>query len=59
MLVTVLYRMAGSPAVDAPSGFADVDDGQWYSDAIAWAAANGIVNGVRRQQVRPVRAGHP
>ena len=53
MLVTVLYRMAGSPAVDAPSGFADVADGQWYSDAIAWAAANGIVNGVGGNKFAP------
>ena len=53
MLVTVLYRMAGSPAVDAPSGFTDVADGQWYSDAIAWAAANGIVNGVSETSFDP------
>ena len=53
MLVTVLYRMAGSPAVNAPSGFTDVDDGQWYSDAIAWAAANGIVNGVGGNKFAP------
>ena len=53
MLVTVLYRMAGSPAVDAPSGFTDVADGQWYSDAIAWAAANGIVNGVGGNKFAP------
>ena len=53
MLVTVLYRMAGSPAVNAPSGFTDVADGQWYSDAIAWAAANGIVNGVGGNKFAP------
>ena len=53
MLVTVLYRKAGSPAVDAPSGFTDVADGQWYSDAIAWAAANGIVNGVGGNKFAP------
>ena len=53
MLVTVLYRMAGSPAVSAPSGFTDVADGQWYSDAIAWAAANGIVNGVGGNKFAP------
>ena len=53
MLVTVLYRMAGSPTVDAPSGFTDVADGQWYSDAIAWAAANGIVNGVGGNKFAP------
>ena len=45
--------MAGSPAVDAPSGFTDVADGQWYSDAIAWAAANGIVNGVGGNKFAP------
>ena len=51
--LAVLYRMAGSPAVDAPSGFTDVADGQWYSDAIAWAAANGIVNGVGGNKFAP------
>ena len=45
--------MAGSPTVDAPSGFTDVADGQWYSDAIAWAAANGIVNGVGGNKFAP------
>ena len=39
--------------VDAPSGFTDVADGQWYSDAIAWAAANGIVNGVGGNKFAP------
>jgi hypothetical protein len=47
MLVTVLYRVAGSPEVtrgeDAP--FADVPDGEWYSDAVLWASENGIVLG--------------
>ncbi len=45
MLVTVLYRLAGSPAVDTANPFDDVAAGQWYSDAITWAAANGIVMG--------------
>ena len=44
MFVTVLYRLAGQPEVGAPS-FDDVEEDLWYSDAIAWAAANGIVNG--------------
>ncbi len=45
-LVTILYRMAGSPEVTYQGAFADVKTNQWYSNAIEWAAANGIVNGV-------------
>lgn len=44
MLVTVLWRLDGSPAVPAGS-FGDVPAGEWYSTAVAWASANGIVNG--------------
>ncbi|MDR2088539.1 MAG: S-layer homology domain-containing protein [Clostridiales Family XIII bacterium] len=46
MLVTVLYRSAGGSSVAADNPFADVADGQWYTDAVLWAGANGIVNGV-------------
>ena len=45
MIVTVLYRLEKSPAVTGASKFTDVPAGQWYSDAVAWAAANKIVNG--------------
>ena len=45
MIVTILYRMEGSPAVSGASVFTDVDSGMWYGKAVAWAAANGIVNG--------------
>lgn len=45
MLATVLYRMAGSPKVSGASPFEDVKAGQWYTDAVIWAAANGIVKG--------------
>ena len=45
MIVTVLYRLEKEPAVSGASGFADVDAAQWYGSAVAWAAANGIVNG--------------
>lgn len=45
MLVSVLYRMAGKPAVSAVSGFTDVASGAWYADAAAWAARNGILKG--------------
>lgn len=41
----ILHRMAGSPAPAAPSTFADVAEGEWYSDAVAWASSAGIVTG--------------
>jgi len=45
MLVTVLYRLAGNPAVTGKNEFADVKDGQWYTDAVIWANGNGVVTG--------------
>ena len=45
-LVTVLYRIAGSPEVTYDGAFTDVPAGQWYSDAVTWAAQNKVVNGV-------------
>ena len=45
MIATILYRMEGEPAVKNASSFRDVADGMYYSNAVAWAAANGIVNG--------------
>ena len=45
MFVTILYRMAGQPAVSWENRFTDVEAGRWYSDAIMWAARQGIVNG--------------
>ena len=53
MLVTVLYRMANPDKKSADHNFADVPAGQWYSDAIAWAAECGIVNGVSETQFAP------
>lgn len=51
MMATVLYRLAGSPAVTEDAGFADVAAGEWYADAVAWASANGIVTGYDGQFV--------
>ena len=45
-LVTILYRMEGQPAVSGDLPFADVEAGTWYTNAVVWAAQNGIVNGV-------------
>ena len=53
MMVTVLYRLAGSPAVSGPSTFADVDPNAYYSDAVAWAQDNSIVLGVTTECFEP------
>lgn len=45
MIVTILYRAEGSPAVQASSDFQDVSADQYYADAVAWASDNGIVGG--------------
>ena len=45
MLVTVLYRMEGSPAVTGANPFDDVESGKYYENAVIWAAKNGIVGG--------------
>lgn len=45
MLVTALWREAGSPVVNYAMDFDDVDEGQWYTEAVRWAASEGIVTG--------------
>ena len=45
MIVTVLYRLEGEPAVEFKGVFSDVPSGKWYSDGVEWAAAKGIVLG--------------
>ena len=52
-LVTILYRLAGEPEPGGDSGFSDVAAGTWYTDAVAWAAENGIVNGVSETEFAP------
>ena len=44
MLVTVLYRLSGAPSAGVPA-FPDVPAGQYYADAVGWAAQQAIVNG--------------
>lgn len=53
MLVTVLYRLADEPDVTADNPFTDVPAGQWYTNAVIWAAANGIVSGFGDGTFRP------
>ena len=52
-LVTMLYRHAGSPEVEGENLFTDVPDGQFYTNAVIWASANGIVNGYEDSSFRP------
>ena len=53
-LVTILYRIAGEPSVDGEENpFTDVAKDQWYTDAIIWAAGEGIVNGVSATEFAP------
>jgi len=55
MLVTMLYRLAGSPAVtgSVSSIFTDCVDGQWYSNAVLWAYQNKIVEGITATTFSP------
>lgn len=53
MLVTVLWRNAGSPKASA-CDFADVESGLWYTEAVAWASEKGIVNGIGGNRFAPM-----
>lgn len=53
MLVTVLYRMEGKPAVSGAQRFADVSADSYYDVPVRWAAANGIVNGTSEDFFSP------
>ncbi len=53
MVVTVLYRMTGASPTGNKGTFKDVPAGQWYSDAVEWAAANGVVNGMGNNTFEP------
>ena len=52
MIVTMLHRLEDTPPA-ASSGFTDVAVGAWYADAVAWAAKNGVVNGVSAASFAP------
>jgi len=53
MLVTVLYRVEGEPAVNKSIPFADIDMDSYYANAVIWAKQNGIVNGVTETEFAP------
>ena len=55
MMVTMLYRLAGEPEVQKAASFNDVPVGSYYADAVAWAEANGLTNGVGAGAFAPER----
>lgn len=53
MFVTILYRADGKAVVEGESIFADVEEDRYYTDAVIWAAANGIVSGMTKDTFAP------
>lgn len=53
MLVTVLYRAAGSPVIEGDNPFTDVADDAWYYDAVVWAKSIGLVKGISETEFTP------
>jgi len=53
MLVTVLYRLDGQKTPAKQSSFADVKRGQWYTDAVDWASAEDLIQGVSDTRFAP------
>ena len=53
MLVTVLWRLDGKTAASKPGAFVDVPANEWYTEAVAWAAESGIVNGMDATHFAP------
>ena len=54
MLVTILYRADGCPAVEDAASFEDVEAGSWYADAVAWGKQHGIVEGIDALHFAPL-----
>ena len=53
MIVTILWRLRGSPEAEAAEMFTDVAPGDWYADAIAWATSEGVAEGYEDGSFRP------
>ena len=54
MIATVLYRLANTPTQTGSISFGDVRENEWYTDAIQWAAENGIMKGYGNNQFGPM-----
>lgn len=53
MLVTMLYRLEGTPTATTSNSFADVSDNSWYTESILWASANHLVSGYGKNRFGP------
>ena len=53
MIVSMLYRMAGEPAVEGNPSFSDVKAGDWYANGVIWASQNGISQGTSATRFGP------
>ena len=54
MLVTILYRLEGSPEVTAANSFSDVNDDTYYAKAVIWASENKIISGYGNDRFGPL-----
>lgn len=50
---TILYRMAGKPEISGENGFADVEEGEFYTDAVIWAKSIGVMRGYDDEHFGP------
>ena len=53
MLAQTLYAMEDKPQASGGEDFSDVEEGDWYAAAVAWAAENGLVSGVGGDRFAP------
>lgn len=54
MIVTILWRMEGSPVIGSAMSFKDVESGKWYTEAIRWAQSTGVVEGYSAEKFGPM-----
>ena len=52
-LVTILWRLEGSPEPAGTVSFGDIADGAWYAKAVRWAAGSGVVKGYDNGNIGP------
>lgn len=52
-MVTFLWRAAGCPAASEKAEFVDLKPGAWYTEAVSWAAENGITKGTSPDTFSP------
>ena len=53
MVVSIIYRLEGSPAVEYKPLYSDVEEGKWYTDAIIWTSEQGISSGYPEGDFKP------